>query len=53
MPNVSMWGNHDVAELMASSDHSRVTGARVVNRDGPRCPHAGIPGKPRVRHDLQ
>ena len=34
IPNVTMLGNHDVAELMATSDHSRVSGARVVNRDG-------------------
>ena len=34
MPNVTILGNHDVAELMASSDRSRVTGARVINRDG-------------------
>src|SRR5262249_8848038 len=31
---VTITGNHDVAELIASSDHTRVTGARVVNRDG-------------------
>ena len=34
IPNVTILGNHDVAELMATSDHSCVTGARVVNRDG-------------------
>jgi 2-polyprenyl-6-methoxyphenol hydroxylase-like FAD-dependent oxidoreductase len=34
MPNVTILGGRDVAELMANSDCSHVTGARVVNRDG-------------------
>jgi 2-polyprenyl-6-methoxyphenol hydroxylase-like FAD-dependent oxidoreductase len=34
MENVTIHGGHDVAELTASADRSRVTGVRVVNRAG-------------------
>jgi 2-polyprenyl-6-methoxyphenol hydroxylase-like FAD-dependent oxidoreductase len=34
MENVTIHGGHDVAELTATADRSRVTGVRVVNRAG-------------------
>jgi 2-polyprenyl-6-methoxyphenol hydroxylase-like FAD-dependent oxidoreductase len=34
IPNVTMLDGHDVAELTATFDGDRVTGARVVDRDG-------------------
>jgi len=34
MANVTIHGGHDVAELTATADRSRVTGVRVVKRDG-------------------
>jgi 2-polyprenyl-6-methoxyphenol hydroxylase-like FAD-dependent oxidoreductase len=34
MENVTIRGGHDVAELTAAADRSRVTGVRVVNRAG-------------------
>jgi 2-polyprenyl-6-methoxyphenol hydroxylase-like FAD-dependent oxidoreductase len=32
IPNVTLLDEHDIAELTATPDHHRVTGARVVNR---------------------
>jgi 2-polyprenyl-6-methoxyphenol hydroxylase-like FAD-dependent oxidoreductase len=32
--NVTILGGHDVAELKSTADRNRVTGVRVVNRDG-------------------
>ena len=32
--NVTVLGGHDLVELTATADRTRVTGARVVNRDG-------------------
>ena len=34
IPNVTILGGHDVAELTSTADRTRVTGVRVVNRDG-------------------
>jgi 2-polyprenyl-6-methoxyphenol hydroxylase-like FAD-dependent oxidoreductase len=34
MDNVTILGGHDVAELTSTSDRNRVTGVRVIDRDG-------------------
>ena len=34
MRNVTILGGHDLAELKSTADRNRVTGVRVVNRDG-------------------
>ncbi len=34
MSNVTILGGHDIAELTSTADRHRVTGVRVVNRDG-------------------
>ncbi|WP_051574248.1 NAD(P)/FAD-dependent oxidoreductase [Mycobacterium sp. URHB0044] len=34
MSNVTVLGGHDAAELTASADRTRVTGVRVIDRDG-------------------